>query len=458
MPESPLLPTREELRALLTLAVPIVVVQVGMMFMGVVDSVMVGHVSPEALAAVALGNLYFFAVAVFGMGVLMALDPVVAQAVGALDEPAVARGLQRGLLLALALAIPAMLLMLPARPLLAWLRQPADVVPLAGTYVRLCIPGVLPFLAFGVFRQTLQAMGRVRPVLITIIAANLLNGFLNWTLIFGHLGAPPLGVAGAAVATSVSRWVMALMILGLGWSALRRHLFPLRPDVMHLRPLGRMIRLGLPIGAQLELEYSAFGLTGVLMGILGVNQMAGHQVALNLSSLTYMVPLGVSAAAAVLVGQEVGRDNPHGARRAARTALLVGASFMLTTAALFLTAPGLLAGLYTDSNAVLLVATSLLPLAALFQVFDGIQVVASGVLRGLGDTKSPMLINLIGFWAVGIPAGLLLGFRVGMGARGLWWGLVLGLASVAVILLGRVRHRIRARLGRVIIDDHVRHI
>ena len=457
MPPPPFLPTRDELRALLTLAVPVVVVQVGMMLMGVVDTVMVGHLNAESLAAVALGNLYFFGVAIFGMGTLMALDPIVAQAVGAQDEPAITRGLQRGLLIALALSIPAMLLMLPVQPVLTWLRQPAEVVPLAGTYVRLVLPGVLPFLAFGVFRQTLQAMGRVRPIVLTIIAANLLNLGLNWVLIFGHLGAPPLGVAGSAWATTISRWVMVVMLAALGWPLLHRHLTSFRPEVLHLKPLGRMIRLGAPIGVQLQFEYNAFGLTGVLIGMLGVDQMAGHQVALNLASLTYMVPLGVSAAAAVLVGQEVGRDNPFGARRSARTALVVGAGFMLVTGAILLTAPRLLAGIYTDSPGVLLVAASLLPLAGLFQVFDGIQVVAGGVLRGLGDTRSPMIINLIGFWIIGIPVGLLLGFRAGMGAQGLWWGLVLGLASVAVILLGRVRHRMQARLGRVVIDDH-RHI
>jgi MATE family multidrug resistance protein len=229
---------------------------------------------------------------------------------------------------------------------------------------------------------------------------------------------------------------------------------PIRPEVFTLAPLARMLRLGAPIGAQFELEYGAFGLTGILMGRLGTTQMAGHQVALNLASLTYMVPLGVSAAVAVLVGQAVGRGDPMGARRSARTALLVGATFMVLTSTLFLTVPRSLAGLYTDSEAVLLMAAALLPLAGIFQVFDGIQVVASGVLRGLGDTRSPMVINIIGFWLVGIPTSLYLAFRTGLGARGLWLGLVLGLASVAVILLGRVRHRLQARMGRVVIDEH----
>ncbi len=456
MPPLPSLPTRAELRALLTLAVPVVVVQVGMMFMGVVDTLMVGHVSAAALAAVALGNLYFFAVAIFGMGVLMGLDPIIAQAVGAHDDAAISRGVQRGMLLAAMLSLPAMVLLWPAGHVFRWLEQPAEVVPLAGTYARLVIPGVLPFLGFAVLRQTLQAMGRMRAIVVTIVAANLLNVLLNWVLVFGHLGAPPLGVAGSSIATTTSRWTMALVLLGLSWPLLRRHLLPILPETLQLKPLGRMLRLGAPIGIQFELEYGAFGLTGILMGRLGTTQMAGHQVALNLASLTYMVPLGVSAAAAVLVGQAVGRGDPQGTRRHARTALMVGAAFMLVTGATFLTIPGTLAGLYTNAPGVLLVAGTLLPLAGIFQVFDGIQVVASGVLRGLGDTRSPMIINIIGFWIVGIPAGLVLCFSMEMGASGLWWGLVLGLAAVAVILLGRVRHRIRARLGRVMIDDHHR--
>jgi MATE family multidrug resistance protein len=454
MSAPPFLPTRAELRALLALAVPVVVVQVGMMLMGVVDTLMVGHVSPAALAAVALGNLYFFGVAIFGMGTLMALDPVIAQAVGARDDPAIARGVQRGVLLAALLSLPAMLLLWPAGPVFAWLRQPAEVVPLAAAYDRFVIPGVLPFLAFTVLRQTLQAMGRMRAIVVTIASANLVNILLNWSLIYGHLGSPALGVVGSAIATTTSRWVMALGLLGLSWPVVRRHLLPLRPDALVVRPLLRMLRLGAPIGVQFELEYGAFGLTGVLMGRLGTDQMAGHQVALNLASLTYMVPLGVSASVAVLVGQAIGRGDHPAARRSARAALLTGATFMLGTATLFLTAPHLLASMYTTAPAVLAVSTVLLPLAGLFQVFDGIQVVAGGVLRGLGDTRSPMIINIIGFWIVGIPAGLLLGFRAGFGARGLWWGLVLGLAAVAVILLGRVRYRLRRQTRRIMIDEH----
>ncbi len=262
MSAAPLLPTRDELRALLTLAVPVVTVQVGMMLMGVVDTLMVGHVSPAALAAVALGNLYFFAVAIFGMGVLMGLDPIIAQAVGAQDAPPSPAASSGACSSPHSSSLPAMLLLWPAGSVFAWLEQPADVVPLAATYARLVIPGVLPFLVYAVLRQTLQAMGRLRAIVITIVAANLLNVLLNYALVYGHFGLPPLGVAGSSIATTCSRWIMALVLLGLSWPVLRRHLLPIRPEVLRLAPLNRMLRLGAPIGVQFELEYGAFGLTG----------------------------------------------------------------------------------------------------------------------------------------------------------------------------------------------------
>ncbi|MGW8264930.1 MAG: MATE family efflux transporter [Longimicrobiales bacterium] len=447
------LPTRHEFRGVLALALPVAAVQVGMMAMGVVDTVMVGHYSARDLAAVALGNLYFFTAAVFPMGVLMALDPVVSQAVGAGDHPAVGRGLQRGAVLALALGFPGALVLVPGEPILHLLRQPPEVVPVASGYALAAIPGLFPFLAFIVFRQTLQAMGRVAPIVATILLANLANFFFNWVLIFGRWGFPELGAVGSGWASSLSRWLMFLGLLGFSWPLLKRYLRPIRPEVFLLRPLARMLRLGSPIGVQFGLEYGAFGTTGLLMGWLGTVAMAGHQVALNLASLTFMVPLGISQATAVLVGHGVGRETPRSARRAAGAGLLLGAAFMAATALVFLLFPAFLARFYSRDSAVLALATILIPLAGVFQVFDGLQVVASGVLRGVGDTRSPMLLNLLGFWCIGMPVGLWLAFRRGMGPVGLWWGLVLGLASVATLLLVRVRTRMAKALPRVVIDD-----
>jgi MATE family multidrug resistance protein len=440
---------------MLRLAVPVVIVQVGMMTMGVVDTIMVGHVSAQALAAVALGNLYFFSLAVFAMGTLMVLDPVVAQAVGAGDEPAVARAVQRGVIMAAVLTVPATVLLTVAAPVFAFARQPVEVVPLAAGYALGSVPGAFPFLLFIVFRQSLQALGRIAPIVVAIVAANLANALLNWMLIFGHLGFPAWGVVGSAWATSISRG----LLVGILWLLARRELapllFPFRREVRQLAPLGRMLRLGLPIGAQHLLEFGAFALVALMMGWMGTRQMAGHQIAINLAALTFMVPLGVGDAASVLVGQAIGRGDPAGTRGAARAALASGVAFMTTTAALFLGLPEPLARLYSRDPGVVAVAAALIPIAGVFQVFDGLQVVAAGVLRGAGDTRGPMLINLLGYWVLGLPLSVYLGFVADLGPRGLWWGLVLGLAVVATSLLLRVRARLSRTQGRVIIDRHL---
>lgn len=437
---------------MLRLAIPVVIIQVGMMAMGVVDTVMVGHISAQALAAVALGNLYFFTLAVFALGTLMVLDPVVAQAVGAGDAPAVARAVQRGVIIAALLTIPAVILLSAASPIFTLLQQPSEVVPMAAAYAVRTAPGTLPFLLFVVFRQSLQAMGRTAPIVGAIIGANLANGALNWVLIFGHLGFPAMGVVGSAWATTISRFLLVLWL----WIAARRELGPLllpvRAEIWRLQPLVRMVRLGLPIGAQHVLEFGAFALVALMMGWIGVREMAGHQVAINLASLTFMVPLGVGDAASVLVGQAVGRGDPEGTRGAARAAFACGVTFMALTAAIFLLLPEQLARLYSRDLEVISLAVMLIPIAGVFQVFDGTQVVAGGVLRGLGDTRAPMIANLLGYWVVGIPVSVYLGFEAGLGPAGLWYGLVLGLGLVGASLLLRVRSRLARRQLRVVID------
>ena len=439
-------------RALLRLALPIVVVQIGIMFMGVIDTIMVGHLSARALAAVALGNLYFWACGIFGMGVIMALDPVIAQAVGAKDEVAVARGFQRGFLLALLLTVPTSILLLFVSPVLRSLGQADDVIPLAVSYTVVCIPGVLPFLAFNVLRQTLQAMELVRPIVITMIVANVANIGLNWMLIFGKLGAPALGVAGAAWATSAARWLMVIVLFAIAWRHLRPYLLPVRADTFALAPFGRMLALGAPIGIQFQLEYGIFAVVGLLMGTIGTTALAAHQVAINIASFTFMVPMGIAAAAAVLVGHAVGRNDAVEARHAATAALVSGVGFMALMAIVLLVAPGFIARVYTTDAGVIAIAVVLIPLAGFFQVFDGMQVVCGGILRGLGDTHSPLIANILGFWLLGLPLGLWLGIRSGYGPAGLWWGLVLGLAVVGMGLLVRVQVRMKKSMKRVEVD------
>ncbi len=357
------------------------------------------------------------------------------------------------MVIAAILTVPCSIALLPAGPVLRLLGQPASIVPDATGYVLALIPGMLPVFAFVVLRQSLQAMHRTGPIIATILGANVANIFFNWILIYGRLGFPAWGPIGAAVATSLSRWLMAIGLLVLGWKWLGPSLVPLRREALAVAPLVRMFRIGLPIGAQYFLEISAFSLIALFMGWLGTREIAGHQIALNLASVTFMVPLGVSAAAAVRVGHAVGRGDPDGARRAAALAIVMGAGFMSLCMALFLLAPGPLARLYTGEESVAALAATLIPIAGFFQVFDGLQVVSIGIMRGVGDTKTPMMVNILGFWLLGIPLSAWLGFRAHMGAQGLWWGLVAALGCVAVFLLLRVRVRLRGDLKRLAVEE-----
>jgi MATE family multidrug resistance protein len=437
---------------MLSLAVPVVTAQVGMMLMGVVDTMVVGRVSAEALAAVALGNVVLMSVTSFAFGMLLTTDPLVAQAIGARDAVTVRRTVQRGLLIAAIVTVPSALVLVPVEPVLQLLRQPPEVVPIAAGYVHLSLPGLLPFFCFVVLRQTLQAMERVRPIVVTIALANLLNLVLDLALVYGRWGMPELGPLGSAWATTACRFVL---LLGLCMSA-RRDLAPLLGridrDAFRLRTMWRTVTLGAPIGLQLQLELSALGVIALLAGGLGAIAVAAHQVAINLASLTFMVPLGVGSAASVRVGHAVGRADGPGARRSAAAALVCGGGFMALAAALFLLVPGPLAAAYTSDIDVRLLAAVLIPIAGVFQVFDGLQVVSAGILRGLGDTRAPMVVNLLGFWLIGIPVSVGAAFGLGLGAPGLWWGLVAGLGAVAGLLLLRIAHRLARPLARVTVD------
>jgi len=451
-PSEPRIVPESELHATIRLALPLVLVQIGLMFMGVVDTIMVGHVSATVLAAVALGNLYFFNAAVLGNGTLLALDPVVAQAVGAHDNDAVSRAVQRGLILAAGLSVSTALLLLPAHGVLVLTHQQPAIIPDTTAYLRISIPGVVPFLVFVVFRQTLQALHRVAPIVWAIVGANLTNAGLNWVFVYGHLGSPALGASGSAIATLVSRWLMMFALLALAWPTLRRHIVPWQREAWRGAPLARLLRLGVPIGLQQLLESGAFGAIGLMMGMLGTNEMAGHQIAITLASLTFMVPLGVGSAAAVRVGRAVGARDQRRARLAARAAFVCGMGFMALTALLFLALPRLLAALFTGEAAVIAIAGILIPVAGVFQIFDGAQAVGAGVLRGLGDTRAPLIGMIAGYWLIGLPVSLFLGFRTSLRAAGLWWGFVASLSIVAIFLALRIRVLFRRDIQRVVIE------
>lgn len=439
---------RNELAAAGRLAVPVVISQLGIMLMGVVDTMMLGHLSAEALAAGALGHILTLCAMNLAYGILSALDSLVSQAHGAEDADAIRGHLQRGLVMAAALTVPIVLLLLDVNPFLRLLGQPPDVSRDAAAFTRGILWGVLPQLLLIALRQTLQAMSHVRPAAMAIAVGNVCNLAFNWILIFGHLGAPALGVRGSALSTSISRWVMFLYLLIASRRWLRPYWRGFTAEAIALRGHLRMLRIGVPIGLHSTIELLLFATAAVLIGQIGVAALAGHQIAINLAALAYMVPVGISGAAATRVGNAIGRRDPAGARLAAEACLVLGAGVMLGFAILLMIVPGPLARLYTSDPAVIAMVRLLLPIAAAFLVFDGLQAVSSGVLRGAADTTFPAAMALIGYWALGLPTGWMLAFRAGLGARGLWWGFTVGLGSVAILLLLRIAVRFRRPLVR----------
>jgi multidrug resistance protein, MATE family len=438
------------------LAAPIVLINVGQQAMGVTDMLMVGDLGGAAIAAVALGNFYFFNISVFGLGLLLAIDPVVSHAIGAGDHDDAARGVQRGVLLSVMIAAIVIIAILPAEQMLVLLRQPTDVVPSTGDYLRMRIFGVLPFFVFNALRQSLQAIGMVRPIVVAVLFANLVNVFANWVLIDGRLGFPALGVAGSGLATAIATTAMAVMGC-LARAPLATYLQPWHAAAWHWAPLWRTLRIGLPIGTQYFFESFAFGLTALFMGWMGTASLAGHEIALNMAAMTFMVPLGISGAAAAVVGRAIGRGDMLAARRDALAAIVCGVGFMALTAVVFLAAPHWLATRYTGDVATVAVAASLLPLAGAFQIFDGLQAVTSGVLRGTGDTRIPAILHLVAFWGLGVPLGAYLGFETTLRERGLWVGLVVGLAAAAVLQTSRVIVRLRGHIARVTVETRATH-
>jgi MATE family multidrug resistance protein len=321
-----------------------------------------------------------------------------------------------------------------------------DVLRLVRPYLDAVAWSALPLLLYFSFRRYLQGVGVVRPIMITLIAANVLNVLANWVLIYGHLGAPALGIAGSAWATVLARVVMVVSLGGVivHRERQRRPGLMETPLVIEWARLRRLIALGAPAAGQLTLEVGVFAAGSALAGRMLPASLAAHQIALNLAGFTYMVPLGLASAGAVRVGHAIGRGDAPGAARAGWTALLFGVAFMSVASLTFIAIPRVLLGAFTTDPRVVELGVTLLAVAAVFQLFDGLQGVATGVLRGLGDTRTPMFWNLAGHWGIGLPLAYLLAFRFGFGVIGLWWGLSSGLIICGIALLGVWWRRIHA--------------
>jgi MATE family multidrug resistance protein len=430
---------RAEFRPTLRLAIPLVLAELGWMSMAIVDTMMVGRLqnSAVAISAVSLGGILVHTLAFFGGGLLTGLDTLVSQAFGAGQREDCHRSLVHGIYLSFALAP---LLMTPVWFFDSLLRQAhiaPDIIALAVPYSKAMAWGTLPLLLYFAMRRCMQGMNLVRPIAFALVTANLINAVGNWLLIYGKLGAPAMGAVGSGWSTAWARIYLAAVLVGyLLWYD-RKHRTellrtPIQPDLMRIR---RLIALGLPAAMQITLEIGVFALVTALIGRLGAISLASHQIALNTVSLTYMVPLGISSAAAVRVGQAIGRRNPQGAADAGGSAIFFGAAFMTLAGIALLLFPRWIARIFTPDAAIIRSTVLLLAAGAAFQLFDGIQTVATGALRGTGDTRTPMFCHFTAYWIIGLPLGYWLCFSRGWGAFGLWAGLSLALILIGIVLL-----------------------
>jgi MATE family, multidrug efflux pump len=432
----------------LRLAIPLVLAELGWMSMAIVDTMMVGRLpnSAVAIGAVSLGSAIFIVLALFGEGLLLGLDTLVAQAFGAGNREDCHRSLINGVYLSLALTplLSAPIFLLPH--LLRAMHVDALIASETIPYTNALTVGLLPLLLYFAVRRCLQAMNMVRPVAFALVTANIVNAVFNWLLIYGKWGFRPMGTVGSGWSTAIARVYMAAVLIGyLFWYDRKHRTELLRTPVdIDLGRIKQLIALGMPAALQFTLESGVFAAVTALIARLGAVPLATHQIALNTVAFTYMVPLGISSAAAVRVGQALGRRDARAASAAGGTAIFIGATFMTFASLLLLVIPRWIARIYTTDETVIRNATTLLAAGAAFQLFDGIQSVATGALRGAGDTRTPMLCHFTAYWIIGLPLGAWLCFRRNWGALGLWVGLSLALILIGIVLLivwRRTTHR-----------------
>lgn len=441
----------QELRVLLPIALPLAGANLAQMAMGVTDTLMVGTLGPLALAAAGLGAMLYFTTGLVLYGILSAVAPLAAHALGAGDRAGAARVAGAGFALAALLSLPFLAMLFGIAPLLRALDYDAALADAVGGFLGAITYGAPAMLIFGVQRSILAALGRTRPVMVVLVLCIAANAALNWVLIFGHFGASALGIVGSGYASAINQWLM------VGGLALTMRLSPSLAgfggwkDAVAggVAAMASILRLGLPIGGIMALEAGVFGTAGVVMGLLGADALAANQIVINAASVTFMVPFGIGQAATVRVAFERGAQRPAAARRAAFIALGLGVGFMMLTAAVFWAVPRTIVGAYVAlddpaNQGAVAIAVSLLAIAALFQVVDGAQAIAAGALRGYADTTVPMVLAGIGYWVIGFAGGWVLAFPLGLGAVGLWWGLALGLAVVAGLLTVRLWRLARA--------------
>lgn len=433
---------RREIRPMLYLAMPLILAEIGWMSMGIVDTIMVGHLPDSAvsLGAAALGQVIYHALA-FGIGgVLLGLDTLLSHAFGAKRIDDANRSLQHGLLLATLLCalLMGIVALLPYG--FALLHTNPIVLAKARPFLFALNWGSPPLLLWLVLRRYLQAFNHVRPIAFTLVTANAINILFNWLFIYGHrwgrLTIPAWGVTGSGWSTTLSRYYQAAAMICFLLYYEHRHSYGLLRTRWQYDPqrMRELLALGLPVGGQIFVEIAVFGTVTAIISTMGALPLAGHQIALDCASFTFMVPMAISTATSVRVGQAIGRRDMIGARDAGWSGILLSSTFMLSASAIFITMPRLIARGFSPSPAVIAATVPLLFIVAVFQLFDGLQMTATGALRGAGNTRIGLYVHVTCYWVLGLPIGLYFGFHQGLGAAGLWIGLCCGLILAGITL------------------------
>jgi len=427
----------------INLAYPVIIGQLGVIMMGVVDSLMVGRLGASPLAAAALGSSLTFIVIIIGLGLSMAVTPLVAIAVGAKEYEDCGIYFRQSLLINTIFSIIIAVLIFFVADLIKYFDQPVEVQVQAQSYMKIIGLSSIPLMLFQTYKQFIEGLSVMRPAMIITLLANIINAFANWVLIFGNLGFPALALDGAGWATFSSRVFMALAMIGF---VMNNKFFKGYDVSFHFKSINwriikKILSLGLPSGLQYFFEVGAFSFAVVMVGWLGAKQQAAHQIAINLASISFMAVLGISAAGSIRVGNAVGQKDIQETRRAGFTASFLGASVMFFSGLIFIFFRNFLPTLYINDKEVISIASSLLIIAALFQLSDGFQAVGIGILRGLTDVKIPTAITFIAYWVVGLPVGYLLGFTFNLGVQGVWIGLLSGLTTSAILLTLRFNSR-----------------
>ncbi len=423
------------------LSLPISLGQVGHIAMGVVDSLMVGKLGAVPLAAASLVNGLFFLILVLGIGMSMALSPLVAMSIGANRSKECGKTLNNSLIVNIVFAIILMGLTFAVSLLLPYLNQPVEVVKQGQSYLQILTVSIIPFLLFQTYRQFLEGLSLPNPPMVAAILANFLNAFLNWIFIYGNLGSPALGLFGAGVATTITRTIMAVSLMMYVFESKKLSEYSPRINLgtADKKLMKKIIDIGLPSGFQYFLEIGAFSFSAIMIGWLGSIQLAAHQIAINLSSVTYMIILGISTAGSIRVGRAVGKNDKTEIRRAGFSALALAVSIMFLFGLSFIIFRNQFPKFYISDTRVIELASQLLIIAALFQIFDGAQATGLGILRGLTDVRIPTIMSFTSYWIVAMPIAFLLGFGFHFGIIGIWIGLSIGLAVLAISLTLRFK-------------------